>query len=168
MFHLRFRSLSSSRPWRRAGRGALASTRVRLPGVLALLAALLALSTAACGSALLREADVVDLNDRYRDRVFVTNRDLEPTFSTTVSDAEPEVIYPAGTRVKIWVESDEDWIRVRATPLEEKREHNPGKVVIYIFRDFLKEDGESEEVQDRYPLSRLEAEIAEILTEVGG
>jgi type II secretion system-associated lipoprotein len=122
----------------------------------------------ACGSALLREADVEDLNDRYRDRVFVTTRNLEPTFSTTASDAEPEVIFPAGTRVRIWVESDEDWIRVRATPVEEKREHNPGKVVIYIFRDFLKEDGETEEVQERYPLPRLEAEIAEILTEVGG
>jgi type II secretion system-associated lipoprotein len=135
----------------------------RLP---VLLAALLA--GASCGSALLREADVVDLNDRYRDRVFVTSQDIQPTFSTTASDAEPEVIFPAGTRVKIWVESDEDWIRVRATPVEEKREHNPGKVVIYIFRDFLKEDGETEEVQDRYPPPRLEAEIAEILTEVGG
>lgn len=122
----------------------------------------------ACVSPLLRQADVRDLNDNYRERVFVTSQDIQATFSTTAGDAEPDVIFPRGTKVKIWVESDEDWIRVRATPVEEKREHNPGKVIIYIFRDFLKEDGESEEVQDRYPVSRLEARIAEILTEVGG
>ncbi|MCR9144549.1 MAG: type II secretion system-associated lipoprotein [bacterium] len=133
-----------------------------------MLLALIGLTAASCTTALLREDDVSSLNDRYRDLEFVTATDIQPTFSTTASDAEPEVIYPAGTRVKIWVESDQDWIRVRATPVAEKREHNPGKIIIYIFRDFLKEDGESEEVQERYPVSRLEAEIAEILTEVGG
>jgi type II secretion system-associated lipoprotein len=126
----------------------------------------LCLLTAACAPALLRETDVQDLNEIYRDRVFVTKADIQPTFSSQENDEEPEVIFQKGTRVKIQVESADDWIRVRATPVEEKREHNPGKVIIYIFRDFLREDGEPEEIQDRYPAERLEQKIVEILDEV--
>lgn len=159
---LMFHSLSPTRPDESV-------VNRRRTAVIALIPVLLLFFAAiGCVSPLLREADVTSLNDTYRDRVFVTNSDIQATFSTTASDAEPEVIFSRGTRVKIWVESDEDWIRVRATPIEEKREHNPGKVIIYIFRDFLEEDGETEAVQERYPAARLETEIAEILTEVGG
>lgn len=138
---------------------------VRLLRLSTALACLLALS---CAGSLLREQQVQDLNDDYRDRVFVAAQDIKPVFSTIGSDEEPEVIYPRGTKLKIWVESDEGWIRVRGTPVEEKREHNPGKVIMYIFREFLAEDGETEEVQDEYPVERLRGEIGELLQEVGG
>lgn len=132
---------------------------------LAALAAV-ALSLGACFSALMREEDVESLNEEFEGRVYTATQDITTEFNTT-DDGEEEVVYPRGTRLHVRVESQGDWLRVRAWPADESLEYNPGRVIIYEFRDIMEEDGRSEEIIDRYPPERLRARILEILQPAG-
>lgn len=127
-----------------------------LPGCAVVVSAWLAL---ACTDPLLRQPDVQRMNNQFGDQVFVATKNIEAGFSTPENPEKPEVLFPRGARVRLIVESDGDWLRVRAVPAEEAREHNPGQVVIYVFRDFLEDDDEPEDVVDRYPAERLQTEI---------
>ena len=119
---------------------------------------------AACGPALMREVDVRNMNNRIQNQVYRAKADIQPVFSQ--AEDEEDAIYPRGALLKLRVESDGDWLRVRALPAEEDVENNPGKIIIYIFRDFLEENDESDDIVDAYPAERLEADIAEILEPV--
>ncbi len=128
---------------------------ISLCGILAV-AVLLA---PACAPALLRQPDVQNLNNQYGNQIFVATKDIEAGFSTPENPEKPEILFARGARVRLRVESQGDWLRVRAIPADQDREHNPGQVVIYVFRDFLEEDEEPDEVVDRYPPDRLQQEI---------
>ena len=126
---------------------------------------LLFLAVFMCSSPLLRESDVTTFNESHAQKTYVATQDIFSNFSDP-EETEREPIFPAGTRLKIWVESDDNWIKVRAHQADISRENAPGHTILYIIRDILEEDGAPPEIVDRYPADELEKKLSEILKEV--
>ena len=118
----------------------------------------------ACYSDLLREQDVRSLNQRLEGRVFVVAEDIRPTFAD-VENTDDEVLFHQGDRIRLFVQSEDDWIKVRGYPADAERENEPGGILIYVLRDVLIEEGASEDTLERYPVDRLEARILELVRE---
>ncbi len=109
-----------------------------------------------CKTSLIRKKEVVALNREFENRIFVARKEIRPEFLGE-GNRENEVLFPAGTRLKIWVESSVEWVRVKAYRVTENREQTPGKTIIYLFHTDL---GEQEK-----PEAVLMEKIDEILRE---
>ena len=115
-----------------------------------------------CTSALLQKEQVKKLNQAYSNRVFRVRKDLYATFSDPKSGSRPR-LFRKGEKVRIWIESQGDWIKVRAIRQDKSLEHDPGKTILYILREILEDNGEKEEIIESYPPKRLKREIEELL-----
>ena len=50
------------------------------------------------------------------------------------------VLFTKGSRIKLWVESSSEWIRVKAYLASERREQARGLTIIYLFEEDIKKD----------------------------
>lgn len=86
------------------------------------------------------------MNEEWKGRQFVTRVDIKAPVIGLEEDQD--AVFEKGTKVKVWVESAADWIRVKAYPAGETREETRGRTIIYIFSEDLKEkDRKSGRVQ---------------------
>ncbi len=119
----------------------------------------------ACYADLLRKSDAEAMNAEFRDRTYVARQDIYAPFNNR-DESSREVLIKRGERVRLFVETSREWIRVRAVPVAEQREHNPGRVVVYVLRDFVEQEAEDGLVEE-YPREKLDAEILRILAPAG-
>ncbi len=119
----------------------------------------------ACYADLLRKSDAEEMNAGFRERTYTARQDIYAPFNNR-DEASREVLIKRGERVRLYVETSREWIRVRAIPADEQREHNPGRVVVYVLRDFVEQQAEAA-AEEGYPREKLEAEILRILAPAG-
>ncbi len=94
-------------------------------------------ATGACGGHLVRRTIVDDLNLSFSGRVYQARRDLE-----IQSGPEKEVVFPKGTRLRIWLEGRPEWVKLRAYKAEVPREQARGAPIVYIFLEDLTPEAE--------------------------
>ena len=90
-----------------------------------------------CGSPFIKGADIETINKEWSEREFTARENIHSPFDSNLGLSQ-EVIFEKGTRLKVWLESAEDWVRVKAYPATERREQTRGRTIIYIFKDDLK------------------------------
>lgn len=119
----------------------------------------------ACYADLLRKTDAEAMNTEFRERTYVARQDIYAPFNNR-DESTREVLVKRGEKVRLFVETSREWIRVRAIPVSEQREHNPGRVVVYVLRDFVEQEAEEGQIES-YPREKLDAEILRILAPSG-
>ena len=122
---------------------------------------LVLLLTSACSGALLRQEDLRQFNTEYSDKVLRVQENLFATYSDPDSNAR-EVLFKQGAEIRIWAESEGDWIKVRAIPAKESLEYNPGTTILFILRDIMEQEGEPEDEIEEYPLDKLKQKVARL------
>ncbi|WP_167884835.1 type II secretion system-associated lipoprotein [Leptospira fluminis] len=91
---------------------------------------LLALLTFQCGSRLIKQDKLSNINTYYQDKVYSLKRD------TKVSATET---FKKGMLVRIYIESTPSLIKVKCFPADQKREHAIGRLLAYqVNEDFEK------------------------------
>ncbi|WP_210409376.1 type II secretion system-associated lipoprotein [Leptospira fletcheri] len=91
---------------------------------------LLALLTFQCGSRLIKQDKLSNINTYYQDKVYALKRD------TKVSATET---FKKGMLVRIYIESTPSLIKVKCFPADQKREHAIGRLLAYqVNEDFEK------------------------------
>lgn len=118
-----------------------------------------------CYADLLRKSDAEAMNTEFRERTYIARQDIYAPFNNR-DEASREVLIKRGERVRLYVEASREWIRVRAVPVTEQREHNPGRVVVYVLRDFVEQEAENGQIEE-YPREKLDADILRILAPAG-
>ncbi len=95
-----------------------------------------------CSSPLLKAGDVEAMNKEWSAGEYTIREEVRAPFNNLENDQE--VVFQKGLRVRVWVESTDEWVRVKAYPAGERREQTRGRTIIYIFHEDLPE-------QDRVP-----------------
>ena len=115
-----------------------------------------------CTSALLQKEQVKELNQSYSGKTFRVKTNLFATFSDPKASSR-RLLFRKGEKVRIWIESDGDWIKVRAIRAKKSLENNPGVTILYILREILEDEGAEESVIEAYPPERLRRDIEALL-----
>ncbi|TGK18915.1 type II secretion system-associated lipoprotein [Leptospira fluminis] len=101
-----------------------------MPEMVRILVFLLALLTFQCGSRLIKQDKLSNINTYYQDKVYSLKRD------TKVSATET---FKKGMLVRIYIESTPSLIKVKCFPADQKREHAIGRLLAYqVNEDFEK------------------------------
>ncbi len=108
----------------------------------------------ACASGIIEEAVVQEWNRELKTRVFIVKEDLYPGF-TGAGKSKSAPIFKKGEKVRIWEESSDEWIRVKAYKTTANREQATGKTIIYLFQGDFREDED--------PVQRINDEIMKFL-----
>ncbi|WP_039947919.1 type II secretion system-associated lipoprotein [Leptospira fainei] len=93
---------------------------VRIP------AFLLALLLLHCGSRLIKQDRLSDINTYYQDKVYALKKD------TKVSPTET---FKKGMLVRIYIESTPSLVKIKCFPADQKREHAIGRLLAYQVND---------------------------------
>ncbi|PJZ68558.1 type II secretion system-associated lipoprotein [Leptospira perolatii] len=97
---------------------------VRIPALF------LVLFLVSCGSRLIKQDRVAEVNTHYQDKVYYLKRD------TKVSATET---YKKGMLVRIYIESTPSLVKIKCYPADQKREHAIGRLIVYqVNEDFGK------------------------------
>lgn len=115
-----------------------------------------------CGSALMNKENVIAINKELSSRTFSPKKDIFATYSDPESQSR-DVLFRRGQKLKIWVESQDDWIKVRAIKKGQSIENSTGTAIIYIIRDILEDEQVEDDIVDDYPIERLKQDILKLL-----
>ena len=117
------------------------------------------LALSECSSFLLKEEAVLSFNEKFSKKSFIVQKDIYPDFAQR--DKRNNLLFKKGTELKIELEQNPDWIKLRGFSLKENEEQRNGKIIIFIARDFL-----SEEEQEAYSINKVEDKLNKLLKEV--
>ena len=115
-----------------------------------------------CVSTLLTADEVKAMNKDYATRVMTARQNIFASFSDPEAPNR-EILFRKGEKLRIWVEAEGDWLKVRAIRHGKPIENNPGRAIIYILREVLEDTGAPEAEINHYPREKLEAQIRQIL-----
>ncbi len=96
---------------------------------------------ASCSSTFIGLGEQRKLSHEFANKLFVVKSDIYPKFAQKNIYREP--ILKKGERIRIFIEQDEDWLKVRAFKEGEAREQAHAKVILYLIKDIW--DAEKEE-----------------------
>lgn len=89
-----------------------------------------------CASGPMDRKQTARLNDEFENQVWVTRMDLRVPLATN----EGEIVFKKGSRLKIWIVSRGDWVKIKAYPAAENREQARGKTIIFLFDDSMQRE----------------------------
>ncbi len=93
-------------------------------------------SATQCVVPIIRTQELKSVNSEWQNVVFQAREDIGAAYNSG-GKREEDIIFRKNARVKIWIESSSEWIKVKAFPAEDKREQARGRIIIYIFKDDL-------------------------------
>ncbi|MBX7057408.1 MAG: hypothetical protein K1X75_05035 [Leptospirales bacterium] len=111
---------------------------------------------------MMREPDYQVVVAESGARIYRVRENIYSPFSRE-SEGQREVLFKRGDRVRIVLENNDDWLRVRALPAQESLEQNPGKVILYLVRSLLVPEGSDEEPPEYISVERFHAELDKLL-----
>ncbi|PNV76308.1 type II secretion system-associated lipoprotein [Leptospira inadai serovar Lyme] len=97
-----------------------------MPEMVRIPAFLLALLFLNCGSRLIKQDKLSDINAYYLDKVYALKKD------TKVSPTET---FKKGMLVRIYIESTPSLVKIKCFPADQKREHAIGRLLAYQVND---------------------------------
>ena len=83
-----------------------------------------------CVSLMLPRPYLIRINEVLLSYNFEARKDIPEVYPERDSK---DVLYKKGDKLKIWLESGGDWVRVKAYPADKPREQARGNTIIYIF-----------------------------------
>ena len=112
---------------------------------------------------MVRRQLVDSLNAGYAREVYRARQDIG-----VAAGQQKEVLFPKGTKLRVWLEGRADWIKLRAYRAETPREQARGAAILYIFlEDLPPENGVAAEpggaIREYLALKRLVEGVAENL-----
>ncbi len=115
-----------------------------------------------CRSTLLDSEEAELFNHEIEGRIYTVTQNIALPFEKQLGAQKEadEIIFRKGEKVRIELETGDDWLKVRAYRSNQLREHSGGAVILFRVADFLEEQGEDVEA---YSLERLRAELSKIL-----
>lgn len=131
--------------------------------------ALILLTLLGCSSALVKKEKIKKLNDQFKESAWLARVDI----TAPAGEERPEIIFKKGKKLKIWINVRSEWIRVKAYPATQKREHAYGKTIIYFFADELEDEIELARKsniaidEEEYILKKLKTKMDELLKPTG-
>ncbi len=122
-----------------------------------------------CATSLLNKDYVKSFNKRVEGKAYIAIKDIKSEYA----DAEDEgaIVYTKGTELRIVLEQNDDWIKVRAYPFAEPKEQAGGKLIYYYIHRFGPSTSETLNKQDTpspippYSSQNLEEALKKIIRE---
>ena len=123
-----------------------------------LLFLLVTLTHTSCHAPMMKEERLHELNHNFSN----TNwRVKEAIFPPYTSNNSSEPLFNKGEKIRIWLELNDQWIKVKAYKPDDPREQARGKIIIFIIFDEFKEH--FNEMKDEKGDEALQQEIEQIL-----
>jgi len=104
-----------------------------------------------CSSAaMIKKQERIEINKRLSDSVYRAQMDIKPQY-------EDEIVFKKGAMVRFYIESSDDWVRLRAYGEKESREQARGKTIVFLFASEIPEgkfarDILREKIQEKFEL----------------
>ncbi len=92
-----------------------------------------------CANPMVRKAKLEQVRKSFQERTWTARADLRASYyGDTQPTAGAPVLFKKGTRLKLWLVSKADWLKLKAYPAESDREQARGRTIIYIFADDIR------------------------------
>ena len=99
---------------------------------------------------MIKKQERIEINKRLSDSVYRAQMDIKPQY-------EDEIVFKKGAMVRFYIESSDDWVRLRAYGEKESREQARGKTIVFLFASEIPEgkfarDILREKIQEKFEL----------------
>ena len=112
-----------------------------------------------CSSTMLKEEEITNFNINHENDYFEVISDIYLTFKKNEKEIKKssKPVFKSGEKVRIVLEQDVGWIKVRAFPVKKATEQSEGKIILYIIQDFLPDE------ELPYRIQNIKTELNKIL-----
>ena len=86
-----------------------------------------------CNTTILNEERVLELNKEYLKQEWMAKDDLYQP----LTDKKEQAVYKKGTKLFIYLVTNDSWIKIKAFDSSERREQARGKTIIFLLMDDL-------------------------------
>jgi type II secretion system-associated lipoprotein len=120
----------------------------------------------ACASAPVNKETLLKWNTDLNSRTFIAKTDIRPDFLTKDSSSSKiPLLFKKGDEISIWMESGNDWLRVKAYKAKDNREQAAGRVILYLFYKEILDANKDKNIKDPvFFQSELKLRLDEIIT----